>query len=372
MLTVKIATIKEFEKSKEVWNKLASRMPLPSIFCTWEWVYTWWEHFGANYEPLILFVYKNSELTGILPLASRRTLFDREEWAIGRMLTYCGSRELYPDHLDVITAQEHAEPCIDALGSFLSSSYRNWDVCNLGLSVKESNLISWFSKRNGSKIYGLDSTARQASFAYFIPITGRFEDYINTFDAKQRYNLRSRKNKLEKLGFAYGPCDPLKEPQGFDTLFEIHALRSRKKNIQSTFSSVDIREFHKSLAKRINNSGWLSLRFLKSEKDVIAASYNFNYQGRVFSYQKGMDPKWEQYGPGKAIVYEAIKEAFLTGSKEYNFLRGNEEYKSGWARECRPLFTVTMYNSTVGGKTTSGLLKLRNFLKKVITHGPIF
>jgi CelD/BcsL family acetyltransferase involved in cellulose biosynthesis len=149
-------------------------------------------------------------------------------------------------------------------------------------------------------------------------------------------------------------------------------LRSRKKNIQSTFSSVDIREFHKSLWKRINNSGWLSLRFLKSEKKIIAASYNFNYQGRVFSYQKGMDPEWERYGPGKAIVYEAIREAFLTGSKEYNFLRGNEEYKSGWTRECRPLFTVTIYNSTVGGRITGILSRLRNLLKKVSTRSPYF
>jgi CelD/BcsL family acetyltransferase involved in cellulose biosynthesis len=371
MYTVRIATIEEFEKSKEVWNKLASRMPLPSIFCTWEWIYTWWEHFGADYEPLILFVYKNSELKGILPLASHRTLFNREG-IIGRILTYCGSRELGPDHLDVITAQEHAEQCIDALCSFLSSSYRDWDVCNLGLSAEDSNLISWFSKGKTSKIYGLDITAKQASFAYFIPINGRFEDYINTLDAKQRYNLRSRKNKLEKEGFAYGPCDPLKEPQGFDTLFEIHALRSRKKKIQSAFSGVDILEFHKSLAKRINNSGWLSLRFLRSEKTVIAASYNFKYQGRVFSYQKGMDPKWERFGPGKAIVYDAIKEAFLTGSKEYNFLQGNEEYKSGWTRECRPLFTVTIYNNTVGGRMTSVLSKLRNLLKKVRTHSAVF
>jgi hypothetical protein len=198
MYTVRIATIKEFEKSKAVWNELASRMPLPSIFCTWEWIYTWWEHFGANYEPLILFVYKNSELTGILPLASYKTLFDREEYIIGRILTYCGNRELYPDHLDVITGQEDAEQCIDALCSFLSSSYRDWDVCNLGLSAEDSNLISWSSKSRGGKINGLDLTAKQASFAHFIPINGRFEDYIKTLDAKQRYNLRSRRNKLEQ------------------------------------------------------------------------------------------------------------------------------------------------------------------------------
>ena len=56
MYTVKIATLKQFQESKEIWNRLASEMVFPSIFCTWEWVYTWWEHFGESYEPVIFFV----------------------------------------------------------------------------------------------------------------------------------------------------------------------------------------------------------------------------------------------------------------------------------------------------------------------------
>ncbi len=365
MYTVKIATIKEFEESKEVWNRLALRMPLPSIFCTWEWIYTWWEHFGINYKPLILFVYKDFELKGILPLASHRTLLSRG-WATGRILTYCGSRELYPDHLDVITAQEHAEQCIDALCSFLSSSYTGWDVCDLELFAEDSNLMSWFIKNQRSKIYGLDLAAKQASCAYFIPINGRFEDYVNSFDKKQKYNFRSRRKKLEEQGFTYKPCDPLMETTGLDTLFKIHALRSKEKRIQSTFNDSDILEFHKSLAKRITNNGWLSLRFLSNEKDVIAASYNFNYEGRVFSYQKGMDPKWERYGPGKAIVYEAIKEAFLNGYKEYNFLQGKEEYKAKWTNNKRVLLNIRLYNSTVNASISNVLTAVRAVIKKSI------
>jgi len=365
MYTVKIATIKEFEESKEVWNKLASAMPIPSIFCTWEWIYTWWEHFGSNYKPLILFVYKDFELKGILPLACHRTLLSRE-WATGRILTYCGSRELYPDHLDVITAQEHAEQCLDALCSFLSSSYTDWDVCDLGLFAEDSNLMSWFIKNQRSKIYGLDLAAKQASFAYFIPINGRFEDYVNTFDKKQRYNFRSRRKKLEEQGFTYKSCDPLIEPTGLNTLFEIHALRSKKKRIQSTFNDLGILEFHKSLAKRITSNGWLSLRFLCNDKKVIAASYNFNFGGRVFSYQKGMDPQWERYGPGKAIVYEAIHEAFSNGNKEYNFLQGNEEYKAGWTRDKRLLLNINVYNKTVNGFLLKALVNTRAVLRKIL------
>jgi CelD/BcsL family acetyltransferase involved in cellulose biosynthesis len=364
MYTVKTATIKEFVESKDAWDALAASMPLPSIFCTWEWIYTWWEHFGAGYALHILFVYDGPKLMGILPLAFQRTLVNRE-WSIGRILAFCGSRELYPDHLDVITAKEHAEQCLEALCGYLAVEFRDWDVCQLPLSAEGSNLVSWFGNDRTIQQYGFGLATQRASFAHFIPIAGSFEDYLNTLDTKQRYNLRSRKKKLEKEGFSFKPCDPVADEKGLDTLFEIHGLRSKQKNIRSTFNDADILEFHKSLAKRIQKSGWLSLRFLQNDKQTIAASYNFIYQGRVFSYQKGMDPQWERYGPGKAIVYEAIHEAFANGCTEYNFLQGNEEYKSGWTQDSRPLFTLTLYNTTAAGVLSQAMAKLKRIIRKI-------
>ena len=138
MYKVKAATIKEFQESREAWNRLGLLMSLPSIFCTWEWVYTWWEHFGRNYEPVILFVYKDTGLVGILPLAYQKT---RNGALIGRKLSYCGSMELYPDHLDIICSKEDAEQSLDAVFEFLRSEYKEWDVLNISLFSEESSLM---------------------------------------------------------------------------------------------------------------------------------------------------------------------------------------------------------------------------------------
>ena len=69
MYKVKVATLKEFQESREIWNDFILKMNIPSIFCTWEWIYTWWEHFGKNYELLILFIYHGDRIKGIFPLA---------------------------------------------------------------------------------------------------------------------------------------------------------------------------------------------------------------------------------------------------------------------------------------------------------------
>jgi len=87
MYTVKVASIDEFRESKEAWNELVSKLAFPSIFCTWEWIYTWWEHFGDKYQLLILFIYEGAELKGIFPLALRKSVL-KNDWLTGRIFFY--------------------------------------------------------------------------------------------------------------------------------------------------------------------------------------------------------------------------------------------------------------------------------------------
>lgn len=370
MYTVKIAGIDEFRDSKEKWNALASAMSYPSIFCTWEWIYTWWEHFGDKYRPLILFIYHHAELVGILPLASCGTKL-KKGCLTGRVLSYCGSMELYPDHLDIISSGKHAPQCLSAAFHFLATKYKRWDVCHLGLSTQRSNFMTWLEKNRDNDNFPFDLALKKADIARFISISGSFDDYITRFDKKQRYNLRSRRKKLyDEHGFAYTPCDPLKEPRYLDILFDLHSLRSNKKRIRSRFISPRIIEFHKSLVRRIGDKGWLSFRALQNEKDVIAVSYNFFYEGRMFSYQKGLDPRWERYGPGKTILYEAIQETFLNGGTEYNLLQGDEEYKSLWADNYRSLFDINICRKTPGGVVSRNLVHLKYFVKAKLNKPP--
>jgi hypothetical protein len=360
MYTVKIATIKEFEESKEVWNKLASAMPIPSIFCTWEWIYTWWEHFGLNYKALILFVYKDSELKGILPLASHRTLLSRG-WATGRILTYCGSRELYPDHLDIITSKEDADECITAVFDFLLSNYTEWDVIYLS-HVREGNFIA---SRMHDGSFPFDVEIKRASVAPYIRLSSSFEEFTETLSHNLRKNLRKRKQKLcEHYDFIYTSCDTSDIDKALATLFDLHARRAKRKNIVSTFNEQQIFRFHSALLHRIMKKGWVWMRYIGNNEQVIAASYCFIFGGRVCAYQKGIDPEWEHYGTGTLINYETIKEAFGNRCSEFDFLRGDEEHKANWTQTKRLLFDINVYNKTFSAVISKTSLYVKTSLAK--------
>lgn len=361
MYTVRKLDTKGFRQSRDGWNSLASAMAVPSVFCTWEWVYTWWEHFGEAYDPLILAVYDGPALKGILPLAIQKN--DAAKGPLkGRVLSYCSSRELYPDHLDVICAGEDAALCLDAAFGYLADEFNSWDVIEISLISEGSNLLSYI--RNGQLGYQAD--VKQTTTAPFLRLTGSFEDYNRSFDSKQRYNIKSRQKKLsDQFGAVYERSAPGDASVSLRDLFRLHALRAARKNIVSTFQGEELFSFHDALIRRLGADERVWLRLIRNGSGaVIAVLYGFSFRARLFYYQIGIDPEWERYGPGTVLIYEAIKEAYATGHEEFDFLRGNEGYKSSWTGESRGLFALSIYNKTLMASVTKTVSQSKDLIKR--------
>lgn len=361
MYKARIATIDEFRNSRDAWDKLALSMRYPMVFCTWEWIYTWWENFSAKNTLVIIFIHDEAELKGILPLFAYRAFF-KQGWAIGRILSYCGTTDVYPDHLDIICADRDTQECMTAISRFLSMEYCAWDVIHIPLITEDSALAAWMKTER----FPFKASLNQVSVAPYIPLADDFERYIGGLDRKMRYNLRSRRKKLyEQHRFGYLRCLPSEENEGLNALFHLHELRANKKAIVSTFKGDRIRAFHDCLVDRMRDKGWISLSLLRNETDTIAASYNFLFGNRVFSYQKASDPAWGQFGPGNVILLECIDNAFSQGFEEYNLLQGNETYKYDWTSRARPLLTANIFNSTVGGWLSLIGLYMKQRLKHI-------
>lgn len=360
--SVKIASLEEFRNAREAWDGLVLKMELPTVFCTWEWIYTWWEHFGLSYDLLILFVCAEGELRGILPLAVHNEILG-QGWLTGRTVTFCGSKELYPDHLDLITPREDADQCIAAVLDFFLSKYREWDVLRLE-HVRENNYFSYKLRDNQTNL-GVE--IEQASVAPYICLSGSFDEYEKTLNYNLRKNIRKRKKKLsEKDDFKYTVCEEHSIHEAMKALFDLHARRAKRKEIVSTFADRKLFSFHSEFLNRIVGSSWGWLRTIRNDERVIAAAYCFAIGGRVFAYQKGIDPDWEQYGLGTLVNYETIKEAFSGGYKEFDFLRGNEEHKAQWTQKKRALLNINIYNTTFHASISKALLHAKTSTKAVV------
>lgn len=363
MLAIERVGLEEFENSRETWNAIARAMSYPSVFCTWEWVYTWWEHFGRVYEPFVLFLRRDGELRGILPLF-RETRLLRNDGKIGKILLYGGSTKVYPDHLDVICAPEDAAECLEAFLGYLHREGASWDVTQLPYISEDSAIARWGGQAPASELF----IQHPVSVAPYVSITGDYESYLSQLSSNERQKIRSRRRKLlDAEGVNYVRVQRHQFHDAFESLLQLHEKRAKQKNIRSSFVLSGISAFHDSLLTRLpEDQVWL--RCLCKGKTTIAAFYGFKHCGYVFYYQLGYDPDWAKHAPGAVLLQETIREAFESGCVEYNFLQGGEEFKFRWTVARRVLLHAVAFNVTACGRLSRTAHWLRHVLRRLRTQ----
>lgn len=353
-MEIRILDRNKIEAHGAEWDALLLSRQHPSPFCSLELILPWMSCFGSNYKLLPLGFFKNGAARGFMPLA-----MSNGNLAQGRTLTFCGSTELYSDHLDIISGEEDSGECLDALWKFLAGGAIAWDFMDLSLISNESRLMKQVTCTGP-----LEWDLKEKSAAPFIDLSQGFDKYLSGFNGKHRYNLRRVANKLKEQGFSYNACGQEQITQGIESLFHLHGLRAVSKGIQSTFHGEELLAFHKAAAEKLNSRGRLWLRFLEKEDKRIGAFYGFELGGRLFYYQFGIDPEWEPFSPGTVLMYKVIEEACASGLKEFDFLRGSEPYKYVWTKEQRTLYSAQAYNRSIRGSLTRTVSQSKDFLKK--------
>ena len=363
MYKIKLATLKEIYSARDRWNELVFSMEFPNIFLTWEWITTWLEHFGDAYRLLIFFFYKGEDLQAILPLAQTKVKLNGAFCEL-ETITICGGIELYPDHLDIIHGRDvDVESILDSFFEFLSRNINQWDLLYFPFLAKHGALSSYLLSRDLNLNFTLIKTN-----APFIKNEEGFEILLQNFKGKKRYNLNREKKRLFKIhDVKLNKVDSIKElDSALENLFHLHNNRTKNKGIVSTFSSPKIYSFHRDLMFKIYDKGWLSIYFLCSDNNPIAAAYGFVFGKRYSYYQSGMDMKWEKFSPGKILIFEIIREEFQkNGVLEFDFLAGDENYKKFWTNHTRELFTITIYNKNISAFFEYFFVNCKFFIKRV-------
>jgi len=101
--------------------------------------------------------------------------------------------------------------------------------------------------------------------------------------------------------------------------------------------------------------GVLFLRSFSLDGKAIASFYGFEYGGTLYYYLLGarVNPA-KRVKTGTAVLGYCIEEAIARGCREFDFLRGSEEYKYRWTSAERRNPRVRFYNRT--GRAVAYLL----------------
>jgi FkbM family methyltransferase len=152
----------------------------------------------------------------------------------------------------------------------------------------------------------------------------------------------------------------------------LHRLRFEKSARRSSFLDAELQAFHTRVLLPLTMRGWVRIYLLRVSGRAIAALYGFMVRKKFFYYQSGTDPAWLRAGAGAACIAGVIEHCISCGAVEYDFLRGEEEYKRYWTRTTRQDSTFRLFDARIASRLELARLKLIDIarsLKKSLQTG---
>ncbi len=310
-----------FLEFAQTWRALFAASPGATPFQSWEWISTWWRRRGQG-EPLLLIACE-----GEVPVAAMALVKTRYRNLPLYRLRWMGAPD--SDYHDFIGGRRRDE-CAAAFLADLKQS-RDWHICELG--ALRPDLTALLSTELGGPPVFVDLSMSLT----LPPDRDAFEQAIGRH---RRKGIRHRFSllKSERGAYSFSTVHARDElQQAMEDLFRLHALRRRMVGPGGgAFADEGMQAFHREVAAAFLERGWLRLHRLSVGDQCIAALYCFHLGGVTYFYQSGFDPDFARYSPGVMSIHHAIGAAIDDGAREFDFLRGDEDYKTRWRAEPRP------------------------------------
>jgi len=325
MLHIKeINEYNQFLDLRETWNNALKKSRDNNIFLTWEWLSTWWKHYGKESHLMILLAEEQNKIIAIAPLM--HSVYRVFGFKL-RKIEFIGASK-HSDYSNFILTEKKTE-CLKLFINYLNDYPLKWNCLEFrGIPKTAESLNSL--RMIGKDLYTFEE--RPCNICPYIPLPNSFEVFYKELDRKMRKELRRCLRRLaEKCEVEFTRYDDIELLQdGMEALFELHQKRWRTKGLLGSFADPTFRNFLLDIAKCFTNNGWLNLSILTANSKPIASLFSFEYNERFYCYNLGFDPAYSKYSVGSLLFLRLIEDCIRKGLKEFDFLRGAEAYKTRW------------------------------------------
>lgn len=332
-----IQNVDEWKSISQQWNKLVENSLTNVPFVRFEYLYQWWLTMGggewkdARLELII--GSENGEMIGIAPFFFTTNLSQQPA------LMLLGSIEI-SDYLDLIVSPGREDEFILGLLKFCRSlANPAWKVIDLYNLLSNSPTIPAIT--SAAEKLGWRIEHQDLQHAPFISLPGTWDEYLASLDKKQRHEIRRKLRRLEESEVTINLniiSDLDGAPEASEAFLDLMANDPAK----NTFLTAPMREQMDDVIHCAAEVGCLQLAFLEIDGKKAAAYLSFDYLQRLWVYNSGMDRSFTEYSPGWVLVARLIQWAIEHGYKEFDFLRGDEDYKYRFGATDRKVVRVTL------------------------------
>ncbi len=319
-----------FDALAAEWDALAARGMTDTPFQSLAYQRAWWTHLQPAGATLLTAAVRDDagQLSAIGCF-----------FALDGVLRFNGCVE-ETDYLDLIAPAEVAKAAwaevLSCLESVTSPAWTSLELCNVPAASPTRTILPALAPQRGYDLH-----EEQAEVCPTISLPDTFDAYLEGLDSKQRREVSRKLRRAEASDMTTTVVGPDENVAAAVDRF-LDLLQ------KSTFEKRDWlndsrRALFHEVARAAQAAGTLQLLFCGVEDRTAAALFNFDYRGRVWVYNSGLDPAaFAALSPGVVLTAAAIERAIALGRAEFDFLRGDEEYKYRFGAIDRPIFRLTL------------------------------
>ena len=337
------------ERAADTWESLRRRAPTESLFMTPDWLETWCRHLGSGH-PLVFGIEDAGEIVALAPI-------DRT-W-VGGLAVLRPLGLGVSDYFDLLLPPEpeRRQRAVAAFADALVERSGAWDALDLrGIpaeSATVAELVAAASER-GMRHAVVPGYARPG-----ISLDGTWDQLLDARPGRFRYNLRSRLRRLSERGTVSfrTVSRPSEVRWAMVALTELHARRWRGQHTSTIFSSSSAaRRFYAEAARRYAERGMLDLTLLEVDGRPVAGSLGFVDGETYYYYLPAWEPELAPLAPSSLLLAHLIERAYERGLTRFDFMLGDEPYKSRWATEERETVNLVISSPTLRGQAAFAAL----------------
>lgn len=310
------------EELSKAWNTLLEKSAIRVPFLEYWYQKIWWQTRGGGEWPearlMLVTAQQNETLVGIAPLFTA-PLPDGST-----ALLNVGSIEV-SDYLDLPVLPELASEFISGLLNFLlSAGIPAWNVLKLYNLLDVSPTLPVL--REAAEKNGWSMTVEKLQHSPFIQLPGDWETYLAGIDKKQRHEIRRKMRRAEEAEIPvrwYFAGSPETLEQEIDNFLQL----MKNDGDKEAFLRPRMQDFMRAIIRQAFVEGCLQLAFLEVDGQKAAAYLSFDYRNRIWVYNSGLNREFQSYSPGWVLLGHLLQWANEQGRSEFDFMRGDEEYK---------------------------------------------
>lgn len=337
MLTFQtIHDVSAWDEIKSEWNQLVGQSTCDVPFLYQEFLRDWWVTLGGGEWKdgtlVIVTAREEGNLVGAAPLFLTRNKQNLQA------LMFVGSYEII-DYLDFVVLPERLEEFLSGFMDYLQrDQVLHWDVLDLYNILNTSPTLATLEKLSP----GLPWHYRQEVLqpAPYVPLPGNWETYLAGIDKKQRHEIRRKMRRAEESGYQTGLYFTT-NPDRLEADIRCFLRLMAQDGDKESFLTDPMREQMAQVIRTAFKKGWLQLAFLEIGGERASAYLSFMYRNRLWVYNSGINLQLIEYSPGWVLLGYLLKWCTENGYSEFDFMRGNEEYKYRFGAVNRFVHRVT-------------------------------